>query len=342
MDRFQLAVDRVFKLEGGYINHPDDRGGPTNMGITMATLSAHRGEPVTIDDIKNLSKAEATAIYKIRYWDKMGLERCDTDEMAIALFDQGVLRGTSTVIRALQTILKVTADGAFGPKTEVALKSFGEDNALREFIQSSQIAYAEICVKNPSQLVFLKGWLNRTHALWDDLLSMMYLPMPDESKPQGGLDMSVESETPWMNWMLSREGWKESDPTQNRELAKGWHYVGLNFKDISGRSHAWCAMVMNSALIETGFKGNGSAAAVSFETYGTPCEYKYGAIIPIRHKDGSHHVTFFNRWIDKNAKIAECLGGNQSDALRRSAYNMSGNKNGHDECVSGPRWPIKA
>lgn len=148
-----------------------------------------------------------------------------------------------------------------------------------------------------------------------------------------------KGDTPWMDWMTARIGWGEKSHEQ--ELAGFWKLVGLKFKDIIGRSHAWCAMCVNAALEESGYKGNGRADAVSFEKYGTPCGYVRGAIISMRHASGGHHVTFFDHWVDEKNKIAACLGGNQGDMIKISQYNLSGNASGHDECKS-PRWPVKA
>lgn len=147
-------------------------------------------------------------------------------------------------------------------------------------------------------------------------------------------------ETPWMDWMKARDGWTEFD--HDHELSKYWPLVGLNYHTVIGAEHAWCALTVNAALHDTGYKPNHRADAVSFATYGTPSAWVYGAIIPIWHVGGGHHVTFFDHWVDQSKKLASCFGGNQGNALKHSIFNLSGNRNGHDECRSGPRWPIKA
>lgn len=62
------CLDVVFRWEGGFVNHPKDPGGPTNMGITLATLSHERGRRATIDDVRRLTRAEAAEIYRKKYW----------------------------------------------------------------------------------------------------------------------------------------------------------------------------------------------------------------------------------------------------------------------------------
>ena len=71
---FQLAVEKVLKHEGGFVNHPDDRGGATNWGITQKVYEKFKGRPVTLAEMKNMPKSDAIAIYKAEYWDKVGGE----------------------------------------------------------------------------------------------------------------------------------------------------------------------------------------------------------------------------------------------------------------------------
>jgi Putative peptidoglycan binding domain len=148
----------------------------------------------------------------------------------------------------------------------------------------------------------------------------------------------AKSETPWMDWMYAREGWKESNPDNNKELSKYWKYSGLDYTSISGAKNAWCQMTVNAALHDTGYKPNGRADAKSAAKMGTACEAKYGAIVSMRHTSGGHHVGFFIRWVKPD--VAELISGNSGDSLRKSNYNLSGNSKGHDELL-GIRWPDK-
>ena len=82
----------VLASEGGYVNHPRDPGKATNMGITIATLRAWRGRPVTNADVRDLSQEEALQIYKAQYWDTVR-----ADQLPLGLdyltFDYGVNSG---------------------------------------------------------------------------------------------------------------------------------------------------------------------------------------------------------------------------------------------------------
>jgi len=68
LGRFDWAVEEILKWEGGYVDHPQDPGGATNMGITRNTLADWRGRPVSKEEVKELSESEAKDIYFKRYW----------------------------------------------------------------------------------------------------------------------------------------------------------------------------------------------------------------------------------------------------------------------------------
>lgn len=141
-------------------------------------------------------------------------------------------------------------------------------------------------------------------------------------------------EPPQFKALLSQLGMKETlpDGSVNPMVTTMFTYTSYKTK----KNEAWCAAAQNWALGTTGFKRTNSAAAKSFATYGTPCEFKKGAIITIQHPAGNHHVTQFSHWVNEDKKIASCLGGNQSNSMRYSNYDFNKEK------VLGCRWPVKA
>ncbi|HET9352640.1 MAG TPA: glycosyl hydrolase 108 family protein, partial [Sphingomicrobium sp.] len=57
-------IDELIEREGGYVNHPADRGGPTRFGITEAVARAHGyAGPTAL-----LPREEAADIYRRLYW----------------------------------------------------------------------------------------------------------------------------------------------------------------------------------------------------------------------------------------------------------------------------------
>ncbi len=118
---FDRALAFVLKHEGGFVHHSKDPGGATNMGITLATLAAWRKRAVTPDDVRGLTRAEAAAIYRARYWDAVG-----GDDLPVgvdyAVFDFAVNSGPSRAVKFLQRAINATVyfglatDGKIGPR----------------------------------------------------------------------------------------------------------------------------------------------------------------------------------------------------------------------------------
>lgn len=108
--RYPESIRRLLKSEGGYVNHPADPGGPTNLGVTQATLTNFIGRPATIADVKALTPAKVAPIYKRKYWDVIkgdalpsGVDYC--------LFDYAANSGTGRAPKVLQRILGLPASG---------------------------------------------------------------------------------------------------------------------------------------------------------------------------------------------------------------------------------------
>lgn len=91
----------------------------------------------------------------------------------------------------------------------------------------------------------------------------------------------------------------------------------------------WCAAFVCRMLDEAGYKSTGSAAAVSFDKCGDPCELKPGAILVFKWASGSHHVTLCHHVVDDN--YVACLGGNQSDMVKISVIPRNR--------IEAIRWP---
>ena len=71
-ENFEACLSLVLQYEGGYVDHPADPGGATNLGITRATLSAWRKRQVSKDEVRALTKQAAGDIYRANYWNAIG------------------------------------------------------------------------------------------------------------------------------------------------------------------------------------------------------------------------------------------------------------------------------
>lgn len=116
MSRFPACLAITLRHEGGYVDHPRDPGGATNMGVTIGTLSMWLGRPAKKAEVKALSVADVTPIYRDRYWNPCHAEDCPPG-LDLCGFDGSVNSGVSRGIRWVQKAVGAAADGRWGPET---------------------------------------------------------------------------------------------------------------------------------------------------------------------------------------------------------------------------------
>ena len=118
---FEACLKFTLQFEGGFVNDPDDPGGPTNLGVTQATLSAFLGRQATIAEVKALTPDKVAPIYRLRFWDNVQGDQLPLG-IDLAVFDFGVHSGPSCGAMSLQRVLKLADDGKIGPVTIAAAK----------------------------------------------------------------------------------------------------------------------------------------------------------------------------------------------------------------------------
>ena len=151
-------IDEVIEREGEkYTNHPHDKGGPTKYGITLATLSRYRKKQCTAKDVEELTRQEARAIYSSIYVEPFSfIVDKNVHEL---LIDSAVNHGVGNAAKLLQRALGVKDDGAIGPKTKEAVKT--AQGLFAAIFAERLVFYGRIVKHNPSQSVFIEGWMNR-------------------------------------------------------------------------------------------------------------------------------------------------------------------------------------
>ena len=149
MSVFSLAIPIVLKNEGGYINDPADPGGETNFGISKASYPNV--------DIKNLTVAQAMAIYARDFWIFGGII---VQDVANKLFDSYV-NMRHNAIKVAQTVAQVPVDGSYGPHTEAAINAMNPQLFLEKFRAGLASYYQEVVAHNPAEEKFLADWLRR-------------------------------------------------------------------------------------------------------------------------------------------------------------------------------------
>ncbi len=157
-DRFRRALDKLFALEGGFVDHPADRGGCTKYGISQASYPTL--------NIRALTRDDATQIYHRDFWCKLKLDDLLDEPLAQAVFDMGVNAGIGTAAKLLQRAVNavgkpLSVDGHIGQATTAMVNNLPPGTLRCAFRRACRNHYEDIVAKNPSQRVFLKGWLHR-------------------------------------------------------------------------------------------------------------------------------------------------------------------------------------
>lgn len=167
-------IDRLIEREGGFVDHPADRGGPTAWGITLAVLHAWRGTPVDRRQVARLGADEARAIYRDRYFTAPGFDAIADTGLQELVFDFAVNAGPAAAARALQTALRDMGlyrgaiDGGFGPQSRAALAACKNIPELYYRTKCERYElYLRFIGREPAQAVFASGWANRLDALED-------------------------------------------------------------------------------------------------------------------------------------------------------------------------------
>ncbi len=155
--------------EGGYTDHPNDRGGPTNFGITQRVYGDFLGRPAAAEEVRLMPRSHAVAIYRSRYWDKPKIALLP-EPLQPVVFDMGVNHGPKTAVKLLQRALgdlgrRVGVDGIIGKITSGvaarAVADLGAAAVVNTVCDRRQGRTDKIIAEDPTQACFAKGWQRR-------------------------------------------------------------------------------------------------------------------------------------------------------------------------------------
>lgn len=177
---FQRWVEKVLGVEGGYTDHPNDRGGPTNFGITQATAEWARSKLPNVltdwdGDVRSLKREQAALIYKALYWDKLRLDEianwCEpiASELGDSCVNCGVKRVSEWFQKALNAMNRnerlfpdLVVDGVIGSGSVSVARSFtapADQTVILRMLDCLQGAhYLELAKQDPRQEDFVRGW----------------------------------------------------------------------------------------------------------------------------------------------------------------------------------------
>ncbi len=172
----------ILSFEGGYVNHPYDKGGPTNKGVTISTwrqvgYDKDGDGDIDVDDLRLLTDEDVVRrVLEPHYWNRWNADQIHSQSIANLVVDWVWASGKNG-ITGVQKVLGVKADGIVGPKTIAALNASPRAR-LFALIKDARVGFIDaIIARNPSQSVFRKGWLRRL-----DGIGLGYLQHNDGSR----------------------------------------------------------------------------------------------------------------------------------------------------------------
>ena len=163
-DNFDECLKMLLHHEGGYVNHPKDPGGETNLGVTKRVYEKWGGTK----DMKDLTVEDVAPIYKKNYWNRC---KCDDLESGVewVVFDWAVHSGTGRAAKAIQKRCGASQDGAIGPKTLALIKTQDTEYVIEEFGKIRQNFYESLKTFD----TFGKGWTRRNKETTEKAIKMM-------------------------------------------------------------------------------------------------------------------------------------------------------------------------
>lgn len=175
---YRACLVKVLQWEGGFVHHPNDPGGATNMGITLGTYRAyaedHGLDQPSVDDLRIIDEYVVSHVYQSRYWNAVQGDDLPSG-VDLIVFDAAVLSGPRQAAKTLQRCVGVDDDGVIGPVTLKAVYDFPSKASLvRAYGHQREAFFKGIVSRRAKSRVFLKGWLNRLKDVVQTALQMVH------------------------------------------------------------------------------------------------------------------------------------------------------------------------
>lgn len=165
---FSFALEDVLLWEGGFVNHSEDPGGPTNKGITLRNYRKYINPNGTVEDLKNLSFAELEKFYKLYYWDAVKGDQLPHG-IDLAVFDFAVNSGPTRAVKFLQAVVGTDADGVIGTKTLEKVWESNHAETIRNLCDRRMVFLRHLRIFK----TFGKGWKRRVKGVEQRALGLV-------------------------------------------------------------------------------------------------------------------------------------------------------------------------
>lgn len=224
---FAQALVAVLAHEGGYVDHPKDPGGATNLGVTIGTLTGWLGRQATKAEVRALNRETVAPIYRRNYWDKVRGDDLPGG-LDYAVFDYAVNSGPGRAAMALQRLVGVADDGEIGPLTLAAVAKRNPADLIAGLCDERMAFLRRLSTFS----TFGKGWTSRVSGARAKALELAKGGVSPDAVPKPSKPITLPSAKP---------------PRSNLgDLLKGWfakmavNHVAQQLKDTP---------VMNSNLL---------------------------------------------------------------------------------------------
>ena len=166
-ENFDAALKAILHHEGGYIDHPKDPGGRTNLGVTQKVWEEWVGHEVDEKTMRGLTPEIVGPMYKVKYWNKIKGDELPTG-VDYVVFDAAVNSGPGRAAKWLQACVGVEPDGGIGPKTLAAVTGFKASNLIEDYSKRRLSFLMDL----PTWGTFGKGWGRRVSDVEKTALDM--------------------------------------------------------------------------------------------------------------------------------------------------------------------------
>ena len=167
-DNFDKCLEMLLHHEGGFVNHPRDPGGITNLGVTKRVYEKWVGRIVSEQEMRDLTVEQVGPIYRNDYWNK-----CKCDDLPSGLdwsvFDWAVNSGPGRSAKALQGIVGATQDGGIGPQTLKLVEKHSPKEMIEKMHDKRQGFYEGLKTFD----TFGKGWSRRNLETREKALELL-------------------------------------------------------------------------------------------------------------------------------------------------------------------------
>lgn len=166
---FAEALKSILVHEGGFVNHPSDPGGMTNLGCTKAVWEEYCGYPVNEKAMRDLKPEDVAPLYKRKYWDKIQGDELPSG-VDYCVFDAAINSGPSRAAKWLQACVGVEPDGSIGPKTLAAVRAMTPKQLIEDYSKRRLSFMMDL----PHWVTFGKGWTRRVNEVTSAAAKMTF------------------------------------------------------------------------------------------------------------------------------------------------------------------------